>query len=83
MEASGICSEDVNPRDGFPVATQTAIQPLVLGHESISRIVTLGPDSTDFKVGDRVGRHGLETFYVPQMQPVSEGVRQHMPVCSH
>lgn len=58
IEASGICSGDINPRDGHPPAGPTPNRPLVTGHEGIGYIVALGNDQKNiagFSVGDRVG----------------------------
>lgn len=58
IEASGICSGDINPRDGYPPAGPTPLRPLVTGHEGLGYIVALGDDQKSiggFVVGDRVG----------------------------
>lgn len=58
MEASGICSGDLNPRDGHPPAPQIPNRPLVTGHEGVGRIVALGEsqgEHTHFALGDQVG----------------------------
>lgn len=60
ISASGICSGDINPRDGYPPAGPVPNRPLVTGHEGLGYIVGVGSDSHDtlvnrFKIGDRVG----------------------------
>lgn len=58
IEASGICSGDVNPRDGYPPAPPTPNRPLVIGHEGLGYIVALGENAARgsvFALGDRVG----------------------------
>ncbi|KAL6414243.1 hypothetical protein AUP68_00761 [Ilyonectria robusta] len=55
LEASGVCSGDVNPRDGFPPAPKVPQRPLVTGHEGVGIVVAVGDKATAFKVGDRVG----------------------------
>jgi propanol-preferring alcohol dehydrogenase len=58
IEASGICSGDINPRDGYPPAPKIPNRPLVSGHEGVGYVVALGDNtgsSAGFAVGDRVG----------------------------
>ncbi|CZR68104.1 related to Alcohol dehydrogenase 1 [Phialocephala subalpina] len=58
IEASGVCSGDINPRDGYPPAPNIPNRPLVSGHEGVGYIVALGEDtgrSFEFAIGDRVG----------------------------
>ncbi|KAE9377621.1 GroES-like protein [Stipitochalara longipes BDJ] len=58
IEASGICSGDINPRDGYPPASQIPNRPLVSGHEGVGYVVALGDatgSSSGLAVGDRVG----------------------------
>lgn len=55
LEASGICSGDVNPRDGYPPAPKVARRPLVTGHEGVGHVIALGEGSTGVSIGDRVG----------------------------
>ncbi|KAH7144105.1 chaperonin 10-like protein [Dactylonectria estremocensis] len=55
LEASGVCSGDVNPRDGYPPAPKMPRRPLVTGHEGVGIVVVAGDGVTAFKVGDRVG----------------------------
>lgn len=55
VEASSVCSGDVNPRDGFPPAPKEPRRPIVLGHEGVGEIVAVGRDVRAFSVGDRVG----------------------------
>lgn len=55
LQASGVCSGDVNPRDGYPPAPKVAHRPLVTGHEGVGIVVAVGSDVTEFAVGDRVG----------------------------
>ncbi len=50
IEACGICHTDIAARDqDMPVPL-----PAVLGHEGVGYIEQLGPDVSDFEVGDRV-----------------------------
>ena len=58
IEASGICSGDINPRDGYPPAPELPNRPLVSGHEGVGYVVALGDtteNSSGLAVGDRVG----------------------------
>jgi len=45
---SGICHSDLN------MAESKMLKPIVLGHEAAGEIMTLGPEVTDVKVGERV-----------------------------
>lgn len=60
VEACGICAGDIKAYDGAPSfwgdETQPAYikAPMIPGHEFIGRIVEIGDDVKDFKVGDRV-----------------------------
>ncbi|KAJ2903381.1 hypothetical protein MKZ38_009958 [Zalerion maritima] len=55
LQASGVCSGDVNPRDGYPPAPKVPQRPLVTGHEGVGIVVAVGGNVKAFKVGDRVG----------------------------
>lgn len=55
LQASGVCSGDVNPREGYPPAPKVPQRPLVTGHEGVGIVVAVGDKVTAFKVGDRVG----------------------------
>lgn len=55
LEASGVCSGDINPRDGYPPAPQMPQRPLVTGHEGVGVVVAVGREVTALKIGDRVG----------------------------
>lgn len=55
LQASGVCSGDVNPRDGYPPAPPEARRPLVAGHEGVGIVVAVGDGVTTFAVGDRAG----------------------------
>jgi propanol-preferring alcohol dehydrogenase len=56
VEACGVCHSDLHVADGdwkqFAGITK---RPLVLGHEVAGRVVQIGNDVRDIKVGDRVG----------------------------
>ncbi|MDY5060728.1 MDR/zinc-dependent alcohol dehydrogenase-like family protein [Staphylococcus simulans] len=60
VEACGICAGDIKAYDGAPSfwgdETQPAYikAPMIPGHEFIGRVVEVGDDVKDFKVGDRV-----------------------------
>ncbi|MHD0396319.1 MDR/zinc-dependent alcohol dehydrogenase-like family protein [Staphylococcus simulans] len=60
VEACGICAGDIKAYDGAPSfwgdETQPAYikAPMIPGHEFIGRVVEIGDDVKDFKVGDRV-----------------------------
>lgn len=51
VDACGICYRDIIDRDGRFPFIRTPITP---GHEAAGRVVALGPDARDFRVGDRV-----------------------------
>ncbi|CAK7203108.1 Alcohol dehydrogenase [Sporothrix eucalyptigena] len=55
LQASGICSGDLNTREGYPPAPKVPQRPLVTGHEGVGVIVAVGDEVTAFKPGDRVG----------------------------
>ncbi len=51
VEACGVCHRDIIDRDGrFPFIRI----PVTPGHEAVGRVVAVGPDVSDFSVGDRV-----------------------------
>ena len=52
VEACGVCRTDLHLLDGeLPSATL----PIIPGHEIVGRVVELGPNTTGFRVGQRVG----------------------------
>lgn len=54
LEASGVCHTDVHIwQGGFTAAGQP--EPLILGHEGVGTVTAIGPDVTDWKIGDRAG----------------------------
>jgi alcohol dehydrogenase, propanol-preferring len=76
IEASGICSGDVNPRDGYPPAPQIPHRPLVSGHEGLGYIVALGENTVEgfgFALGDRVGM-GWRRSTCHQCRPCQSGM---------
>lgn len=50
IECAGICHSDLSVIDG----NRPRPTPMVLGHEAVGRVIALGPDVTDYSVGDRV-----------------------------
>lgn len=54
LQASGICHSDVHIWQGQSVA-DTPPDPYILGHEGVGIVAALGPDVTDWTVGDRAG----------------------------
>jgi propanol-preferring alcohol dehydrogenase len=59
VRAAGLCHSDVGFLDGV---IAPARMPLILGHETAGEISFVGPDVTDFAVGDRVVLSGPEDF---------------------
>jgi len=51
VAACGVCRTDLHVVDGDIHGTL----PIVPGHEIVGRVVKLGPNAADFKIGDRVG----------------------------
>jgi acryloyl-coenzyme A reductase len=51
VEAAGVCFKDVLIVDGFQPRVKL---PVVLGHEAAGRIEAVGPEVSEFRVGDRV-----------------------------
>lgn len=51
IEAAGVCFRDLIDREGRIPFIQT---PIVPGHEGVGRVVAVGPDVSEWKVGDRV-----------------------------
>lgn len=58
MRAAGLCHSDV----GFMEGTLQLVQktPIILGHESAGIVAELGPDVSDFRIGDRVVISGTQ-----------------------
>lgn len=54
MRATGICGSDVHYWTHGRIGHFVVEEPMVLGHESAGVIVSVGPDVTSLKVGDRV-----------------------------
>lgn len=52
VEACGVCHRDCIDRSGRFKFIQIPITP---GHEAVGRVAAVGPDASDWKVGDRVG----------------------------
>ena len=52
VSACGVCHTELDEIEG---RTPPAFLPMVLGHQAIGRVVTLGPGVTGFAAGDRVG----------------------------
>jgi D-arabinose 1-dehydrogenase-like Zn-dependent alcohol dehydrogenase len=51
VEACGVCHRDIIDRAGrFPFIRV----PITPGHEAVGRVVAVGPDVTEWKIGDRV-----------------------------
>lgn len=76
IEASGICSGDINPRDGYPPASKIPNRPLVSGHEGVGHIVAFGEGSGGnhgFVIGDRVGM-GWRRSTCHQCTPCQSGI---------
>jgi threonine dehydrogenase-like Zn-dependent dehydrogenase len=71
VHACGICGSDLSAVKGshrfcevmtaasYPLAQYDPEQPIVLGHEYAGVVAEVGPDVTDFAVGDRVTGLGL------------------------
>ncbi|RCI00833.1 hypothetical protein CU097_015669 [Rhizopus azygosporus] len=54
VRATGICGSDVHYWTHGRIGHFVVEEPMVLGHESAGVIVSVGPDVTSLKVGDRV-----------------------------
>ena len=52
VSACGICHTELDEIEGRVPPTKF---PMILGHEIVGRVESLGPEVTKFKVGDRVG----------------------------
>jgi L-iditol 2-dehydrogenase len=61
VAACGICGSDVHGMDG---STGRRRPPIVMGHEASGVIERIGPEVTDYKIGDRVTFDS--TIYNPQ-----------------
>jgi acryloyl-coenzyme A reductase len=51
LEACGVCHRDLLDREGRFPFLQLPVTP---GHEAAGRVVDVGPEAADFKIGDRV-----------------------------
>lgn len=58
VKAAGLCHSDVGFLEGT-ITWMLAKTPIILGHEVAGIISAVGPNVTDWKVGDRVGVAGL------------------------
>lgn len=54
LEASGVCHSDVHVWKGESTANPPP-DPYILGHEGVGTVAALGPDVTDWAIGDRAG----------------------------
>jgi alcohol dehydrogenase, propanol-preferring len=54
LTASGVCHSDVHIWQGETAATPPP-DPYILGHEGVGVVAALGPDVTDWRLGDRAG----------------------------
>ena len=54
LEASGVCHTDVHVWLGHASALKHP-QPLILGHEGVGTVVSVGEDVSDWRVGQRAG----------------------------
>jgi propanol-preferring alcohol dehydrogenase len=61
VRGAGLCLSDVGFLDGTLTAMLATV-PIVLGHEVAGTIASIGPDVTDFALGDRVISSGPESF---------------------
>jgi len=52
ITACGVCHTEIDEIEG---RTPPSVFPMVLGHEVVGRIESIGPEATKFKKGDRVG----------------------------
>jgi len=56
VEACGVCHSDLHVAEGdWKQFAGIVKRPLILGHEVAGRVVELGLDARDLKIGDRVG----------------------------
>lgn len=56
VEACGVCHSDIHIADGdWPQFASIVKKPLILGHEIVGRIASLGTGVSGFREGDRVG----------------------------
>lgn len=62
VKGSGLCHSDVGRMDGTLTPFMPVPPPIVLGHEVAGEIVAVGPDVTDWAVGDRVVASGTVAF---------------------
>lgn len=62
--AAGLCHSDVGRMDGTLTPFLPKKPPIILGHEIAGVVSAIGPDVTDYKVGDRVVASGT-TDYCP------------------
>ena len=52
ISACGVCHTEIDEIEG---RTPPSVFPMVLGHEVVGRVESLGPNTSKFKKGDRVG----------------------------
>ena len=64
VEACGVCFRDCIDRDGRFKFIQTPITP---GHEAVGQVIAVGPNVTDWSVGDRVA--STHRDYCGQCEP--------------
>src|SRR5262249_40133388 len=56
VESCGVCHSDLHLRDGdWPQLVRIMKRPLVLGHEVVGRVASVGPEVEGLALGDRVG----------------------------
>jgi L-iditol 2-dehydrogenase len=54
IRAVGVCGSDVHYYEEGRIGSFVVEEPLILGHESMGRVVALGENATKHEVGDRV-----------------------------
>jgi alcohol dehydrogenase, propanol-preferring len=56
IEACGVCHSDLHLAEGdWPQMMKIVKKPLILGHEAVGRVVEIGAEVNNIKIGDRVG----------------------------
>ena len=68
VDACGVCHRDCIDRSGRFKFIQIPVTP---GHEAVGRVLAVGPDVTDWRVGDRVGT--LHRDFCGSCTPCKEG----------